>query len=75
MEGFDLSDCGWSTYACDDVFDAVSSAEFCELRDASSSRIELGSSIRQDLGRLAVLSHGFFQEFDRMLRCWVVMNP
>ena len=31
MEGFDFDDCGWSSDACDNMFYAVSTAEFCEL--------------------------------------------
>ena len=46
VESFNLSDRGWSAYACDDMFDAISSAELSELWDASSGRVELGSSIR-----------------------------
>ena len=74
MEGFDLSDRGWSPYACDDVFDAVSTAELCEHGSASSGWIELGSSIRQDLIRLTVLPYRFFQEFDGMFGCGVMMD-
>jgi len=56
------------------MFDVVSTAELRELGDASSCGIELGSPIRQDLIRFAVLSHGFFEKLDGMLRCGVVMN-
>ena len=75
MECFDLADCGWSPHACDDMLDAVSSAELRELGDASSCGIELGSPIRQDLFRFAVLADGFFQKRDGMLGGWVVMSP
>ena len=75
MECFDLADRGWPPHACDDMLDAVSSAELRERGDASSCRIELCSPIRQDLFRFAVLADGFFQKFDRMLGGWVVMSP
>jgi len=74
VECLNLAYGAWSPYAGDDMFDAVSSAELRELRDASSRWVELGSSISQDLIRLAVLSHGFFQELDGMFRCWVMMD-
>jgi len=57
------------------VFDAVSSAEFCELSDASSCGIELGSSVDEDLCGFAVLFDAFFQKLDGMLGCWVVVDP
>lgn len=74
VECFDLSDCGWSTYACDDMFNPVSTAELRELRDASSSRVELGSSVGEDLRGFAVLPNAFFKELDGMFRCWVMMD-
>jgi hypothetical protein len=42
------------------MLDAVSIAEFGELGDASSCRIELRTTICQDLFRFAVLADGFF---------------
>jgi hypothetical protein len=57
------------------MLNPVSSAELRELRHTSSCRIELAASIRQDLIRLPIFLHGFFQKLDRMLRGWVVMNP
>ena len=74
MEGFDLSDCRWSTYACDDMLDAVSTAILRERGDAASGGMELGSSIRQDLIRFTVLVNGFLQELDGMFRCGVVVD-
>ena len=45
VEGFDLTDRAWSSYACDDVLDAFSTAILREFGDASSCGIELGSSV------------------------------
>ena len=56
VERFDLSDGGWPPHACDDMLDVVSTAELRERGDASSCWIELGSPIRQDLFRFAVLA-------------------
>ena len=75
MERFDLTDRGWPPDACDDMLDAVSTAELRERGDASSCWIELGSPIRQYLIRLPVLPHGVLQELDGMLRRGVMMNP
>ena len=75
MERLNLTDRRWPPHACDDMLNPVSTAELRELRHASSCRIELGASIRQDLIRLPIFLHGFFQKLDRMLRGWVVMNP
>jgi len=75
VECLDLADCGWSPHACDDMLDAVSSAELRELGDASSCGVELRTTIRQDLFRFAVLADGFFQKRDGMLGGWVVMSP
>ena len=75
MESLYLADCRRPPHARDDMLDAVSTAELRELGDASSRWIELGASIRQDLVRLPVLLHAFFQKLDRMLGCWVVMDP
>ena len=75
MERLNLADCGWSPYACDDMLDAVSTAELRELRHASSCRIELRTTIRQNLIRLTVLPHRLFQKLDRLLRRRVMMNP
>ena len=75
MERLNLADCGWSPYACDDMLDAVSTAELRELGPASPGWIELCSPIRQDLIRFAVLPHRFFQKLDVMLRRWIVVNP
>ena len=61
MECFDLTDRGWSSYACHDVLDIVSTAELRELRSASSGRIELGSSVREDLCWFTVLLDAFFE--------------
>ena len=75
MECLDLAYSGWPPHACDDMLDAVSSAELRELGDASSCRIELRTTICQDLFRFAVLADGFFQKRDGVLGGWVVMNP
>jgi len=75
VEGLDLTDRGWSPDACDDMLDAVSTAELRERGDASSCWIELGASIRQYLVRLTVPVHRFLQQFDRVLRCGVVVDP
>ena len=75
MESLDLADCRRSTHTRYDMLDAVSTAELRELGGASSCRIELGASIRQDLIRLPILCYRGFQKLDRMLRGWVVMNP
>ena len=75
MERLNLSDRRRPTYACHNMFDSVSSAELRELRLATSSRIELSSTIRQDLLGLSVQSHGFFQKPDRMFRRRIVMDP
>ena len=61
LEGLDLTDRGWPPDACDDMLDAVSTAELRERGDASSCWIELGASVRQYLVRLPVLFHRFFQ--------------
>jgi len=75
VERFDLTDRGWPPHACDDMLDAVSTAELRERGDASSRWIELGPSIRQYLVRLPVPLHRFLQQFDRVLRCGVVVDP
>jgi len=75
VEGLGLTDRGWPPDACDDMLDAVSTAELRERGDASSCWIELGASIRQYLVGLPVPLHGFLQEFDRVLRCGVVVDP
>ncbi len=75
MEGLNLTNRRRPPHTCDNMFDAVSAAELRELRPASPRWIELCSPIRQDLIRLTVLSDGFFQKPNRMLRCGVVMNP
>ena len=77
MEGFNLSDGGWSPYACDNMFDAVSSAELRELRYASSGWVELGSSIRQDLVRLP---YCLMDSFRSLMACsavglWWILEP
>lgn len=74
VESLDLADCRRPTHTRDDMLNPVSTAELRELRDASPCWIELGATIRQDLIRLAVLVHGFFQKPDRMLGGWVVMD-
>ena len=74
MERLNLTDRRRPPHACDDMLDAVSSAELRELGDASC-RIELRSPIRQDLFRFAVLADGFFQKRDDVLGGWVVMSP
>jgi len=75
VERLNLTDRRWPPHACDDMFNPVSTAELRERGDASSCRIELGASIRQDLIRFAVLADGFFQKRDGVLGGWVVMNP
>jgi hypothetical protein len=46
MEGLNLTDRRRPPHTCDNMFDAVSTAEIRELRPATSSWIELGCSIR-----------------------------
>jgi len=75
MESLDLADRRRPPHTCHDMFNPVSSAELRELGDASSGGVELGSSIRQDLIRLPILTHGFFEELDRMLRRRVMVDP
>ena len=74
MERFNLSNRGWAPHTCDDMLNPISTAELRELRPTSSGRIELAPSIRQDLLRLPVPPHRLFQQPDRMLRCWIVVN-
>ncbi len=74
VEGFNLSDRRWYAYACDDMFNPVSTAELRELRDASSCLIELRTTIRQNLIRLTVLPRGVLKELDGMICRGVMMN-
>lgn len=55
MERLNLTNRRRSPYACDDMLYPISSAELRELRPGTPSRIELRSTIRQDLVRFAKL--------------------